>query len=191
MVDLLTSSQVGLIRPSLTFETPDIRIGFPCILLTFELAIVSVLHIFAFPSRGLDSDSHESRHVPIYKGGFLGIRAIWHAFNVWDLVKSVARGLRWLLVGKKEGEEDGAALLKPLENFVPKSYENELPQPSTHAGLDPELDSRRLEETKRTQPRGDLEAVEIRNMISTNQPNEAVVAESRISVDGNYGISNV
>ena len=190
MLDLLIFSQVAWIRPSTRFQTPDIR-SVPDFLLTFELAIVSVLHIFAFPSRGLDSDSQESRDAPVYKGGFLGIRAIWDAFNVWDLVKSVARGLRWLLMGKKEGEEDGAALLNPLEDFVPKSYENEFPQPSKHLGLDPELGIRQVEETQRTQPRDELEAVEMRDMISTNNPNEADVAESRISEDGNYGISSV
>ena len=187
MLDLLIFSQVEWIRPSPRFQTPDIRV-FPDFLLTFELAIVSVLHIFAFPSRGLDGDSHVSRDVPIYKGGFLGIRAILDAFNVWDLVKSVARGLRWLLMGKKESEEDGAALLNPLENFVPKSYENEFPQPSTHSGLDPELDTRRTEETERTQLRDGMEAVEMRDMIFTNNPNEADVAESRFIADGNYRI---
>ncbi len=94
-------------------------------------------------------------------------------------------------MGRKEDEEDSAALLKPLENFVPRSYENGFPQSSTHSGLDPELDIRRVEETKRTQSRGELEAVEMRDMMSRNKPNEADLAESMISAGGNDGISNV
>lgn len=85
-------------------------------LLCIEMAIFSILHLFAFPWK--EYDINRSHIVAAesgpgflpdkssYKGGFLGIKALMDAFNPWDLVKAVVRGFRWLFVGRHKREQD-------------------------------------------------------------------------------------
>jgi len=46
--------------------------------------------------------------LPPKQGGFLGIRAIIDAANIWDIVKGFARGMRWLVFGRKRRENDSS-----------------------------------------------------------------------------------
>lgn len=85
-------------------------------LLCIEMALFSILHLFAFPWK--EYDIHRSPIVAAesnpsflpdkssYKGGPLGIRALIDAFNPWDLIKAVVRGFRWLFVGRHKRELD-------------------------------------------------------------------------------------
>lgn len=85
-------------------------------LLCIEMALFSILHLFAFPWK--EYDIHRSRIVAAesgpsflpdkssYKGGPLGILALLDAFNPWDLIKAVVRGFRWLFVGRRTRELD-------------------------------------------------------------------------------------
>ncbi|KAI9875566.1 MAG: hypothetical protein M1830_008335 [Pleopsidium flavum] len=114
VISFLTSS--GTIKANSKLATPDIKIGIPSMLLCIEMALFSILHLFAFPWK--EYDIHRSHIVAAesgpgflpdksnYKGGPLGIKALMDAFNPWDLVKAVVRGFRWLLVGRHKREQD-------------------------------------------------------------------------------------
>ena len=85
-------------------------------LLCIEMALFSVLHLYAFPWTEYDihrshivaSESGPSFHPDksSYKGGPFGLVALFDAFNPWDLIKAVVRGFRWLFVGRHKREED-------------------------------------------------------------------------------------
>ena len=120
LIELFLYPTLGAIKPSAELQLPDIKISIPCLLLTLELVVISILHIYAFPSRNykisnLQPDDLET--VGVYQGGFFGVRAILEAVNIWDLAKATARGLRWLFTGQKASTDDRSALLRkhPIE----------------------------------------------------------------------------
>ena len=77
----------------------DVKVGIPCVLLTFEMAAFAILHIFAFPwKRYKIKDNYDGPRVT-YQGGPLGLYALLDAFNPWDIIKAAARGFRWLFFG--------------------------------------------------------------------------------------------
>lgn len=41
-----------------------------------------------------------------YRGGWLGTNALLDAFNLWDLVKAIGRGFKWILIGQRKREQD-------------------------------------------------------------------------------------
>lgn len=116
IISFLTSG--GLIKSTNKFQNPDIKIGIPSMLLCMEMAIFSLLHLWAFSWRPYDvknSKSLAAENAPgwsgsraDYRGGFLGIKALMEAFNPWDLVKAVGRGARWLLVGHRKRHLDSS-----------------------------------------------------------------------------------
>jgi hypothetical protein len=69
------------------------------------MAFFSILHIFAFPWKKYSIKNSDSPNAH-YSGGFLGLGAIIDALNPVDVVKAVARGFRWLFVGRKHRTED-------------------------------------------------------------------------------------
>ncbi len=112
-ISLLTGT--GAIKPSNRIQAPDIKIGVPAMLLDIEMAIFAIFHLWAFSWRpySLKSKHNLAESVPghdlarsDYKGGPLGIKAIFEAFNPWDLVKAVGRAAKWLFVGRKKRTQD-------------------------------------------------------------------------------------
>lgn len=72
-----------------------------------EMAIFAILHFWGFPWQPYKINKKEESLFGIeetsnYQGGWLGTKAIFDAMNLWDLCKAVARGLRWLFVGRKQ-----------------------------------------------------------------------------------------
>lgn len=75
----------------------------PAALLCAETAIISIIHIFAFPvEKRTDSETGRAQ----YHGGFAGFNAVLDALNPTDLVKALARGVRWLFVTRKHRHHD-------------------------------------------------------------------------------------
>ncbi|KAK1752136.1 organic solute transporter Ostalpha-domain-containing protein [Echria macrotheca] len=97
------TSTLSIIQPNEVLAYPDIKIGIPSLLLCFEMACFAVLHLWAFPWRGYNHQANGPR-----RGGFLGMRALWDAINVWDVVKGFGRGMRWLFVGARHRREDAS-----------------------------------------------------------------------------------
>lgn len=115
------TSTLDIVKPNATLAYPDLKVGIPSLLLCFEMALFAILHLWAFPWRpyadnaprsfypnpDLDSPDpqRENEHGP-RMGGFLGLRALWDAINLWDIFKAFGRGIRWLFVGVKHRHED-------------------------------------------------------------------------------------
>lgn len=81
----------------------DWKVGLPNLLICIEMAIFSILHLWAFAWQAYSveaTDFYESGKVT-YKGGRWGIKALLNALNPLDLLKAVSRGFRWLFVGRK------------------------------------------------------------------------------------------
>ncbi|KAG9244416.1 organic solute transporter Ostalpha-domain-containing protein [Calycina marina] len=123
MISILTSSTLNIVEPTKYVAYPDLKIGIPSLLLCIEMALFSILHIFAFPYKPYTERAKQSEpskypsspmsdQGPIFnelgpkQGGFLGIKALIDAMNPWDLVKGFARGMRWLFIGVRRREED-------------------------------------------------------------------------------------
>lgn len=115
------TSTLDLVHANEVIAYPDLKVGIPMLLLCFEMACFSILHIWAFPYRPYtagapqtfypvaDPDSGLSPRPNEHakpSGGFMGLRAIWDALNVWDIVKAFGRGVRWLFVGVRHRHED-------------------------------------------------------------------------------------
>ncbi|CAK7272798.1 hypothetical protein SEPCBS57363_005328 [Sporothrix epigloea] len=127
----LGTSTLHVVHANDVVAYPDIVVGIPSLLLCVEMACFSVFHVWAFPYRpykdnarqtyypvadpdGLDSTPKPNEHFP-RSGGFMGLRAIVHAMNVWDVVKAFGRGVRWLFVGVHQRRRD-ASYQTPLKS---------------------------------------------------------------------------
>ena len=86
-------------------------------LLCIEMAIFSVLHLWAFPwkepyslknTNPITAPGSGYSGKPHYEGGPFGLKAYMDAGNPWDIIKSSARGFRWLFVGVKHRREDSS-----------------------------------------------------------------------------------
>ncbi|PHH89079.1 hypothetical protein CDD83_6689 [Cordyceps sp. RAO-2017] len=104
------------LHPTRVIDFPDLKIGIPALLQCVEMACFSVLNLWAFPYTPYVAEAPETlypspdpnrsfpervneRQPP--KGGFLGLRAIWDAVNVWDVVKDFGRGARLMFCGAR------------------------------------------------------------------------------------------
>lgn len=71
------------------------------------MATFAILHFWGFPWQPYKINKKEDSLFEVegtsnYQGGWLGAKAIFDAMNPWDLCKAIARGLRWLFVGRKQ-----------------------------------------------------------------------------------------
>ncbi len=141
LISILTSSTFNVVKKTATIAYPDLKVGIPCLLICVEMAIFSVLHLFAFPwapyRKGAEqtgyplSPTGSLNKLGPNQGGFMGMKAIMDAMNPWDLVKGFARGMRWLFVGVKNRENDSSYKTPSFSNSI---NENDL-------ALDPTNDS--------------------------------------------------
>ncbi|ERT02555.1 uncharacterized protein SPSK_00464 [Sporothrix schenckii 1099-18] len=118
----LGTSTLKIVHANAVIAYPDIVVGIPSLLLCFEMACFAIFHIWAFPYRpykdgarptfypvadpdGSDTSPKPNEHFP-RSGGFMGLRAIFDALNIWDVIKAFGRGIRWLFVGVRHRRED-------------------------------------------------------------------------------------
>lgn len=106
-------SSFSAIKATKKVQEPDILVGIPSMLLCIEMAIFSVLHLWAFSWKPYEITSSLTFGQPIklsysYHGGPLGMKAIGAAFNPWDLVKAIGRSARWIFVGRTRRMEDSS-----------------------------------------------------------------------------------
>ena len=97
LISFLTSA--GAIKATKKVQTPDIKVGVPALLLCIEMALFAIFHIWSFSWRPY-TESHENH------GGFLGVKAIIEAFNVYDMLKATGRAAKWLFKDRKHREND-------------------------------------------------------------------------------------
>ncbi|KKY34207.1 putative duf300 domain [Diaporthe ampelina] len=115
------TGELDIISPSAILSYPDISVGIPSLLLCIEMLLFSIMHIWAYPWRPYRQDAspifyplpnkestappQENVHIPP-AGGSIGLKALWDALNLWDVIKAFGRGMRWLFVGAKRRRED-------------------------------------------------------------------------------------
>lgn len=135
MISFLSSS--GALKVSDKLANQDIQIGIPNLLLCIEMAIFAILHLFAFPWQPYRLKAQQASDDPqyingqiAYHGGFLGLKAMIECFNVWDLVKAVGRGFRWLFVGYKTRTNDPSYMHQDDSAFSLKTPTAANPQTS-------------------------------------------------------------
>ncbi|KAJ4389913.1 hypothetical protein N0V93_007385 [Gnomoniopsis smithogilvyi] len=116
----MASSWLSIIKANSKLAYPDISTGIPALLLSVEMFMFAILHIWAYPWQPYRVDAPQvfypapNANAPTGKlneagppqGGFLGLWAIVDALNFWDVIKAFGRGLRWLFVGVKRRKED-------------------------------------------------------------------------------------
>lgn len=108
LISFLFSS--GAIKSTETIQTNDLKVGIPNLLITIEMALFAILHLWAFAwqpyaagrSPGDEVTDFYGNGKAVYYGGPFGVKAILDALNPLDLIKAVSRGLRWLFVGRKK-----------------------------------------------------------------------------------------
>lgn len=92
----------------------DWKVGLPNLLISIEMAIFSILHLWAFSWKDYTLERMQSSEVTdfygngktTYQGGWGGFKALLDALNPLDLFKAVSRGFRWLFVGRKKRTMD-------------------------------------------------------------------------------------
>ncbi|KAH8698684.1 organic solute transporter Ostalpha-domain-containing protein [Talaromyces proteolyticus] len=101
IIDFLTSS--GAIKSSEKVSLQDWNNALPNLLICIEMSLFAILHFWGFPWQPyvINKQNIGAQGSQTYHGGWLGAAAIIDAINPWDLCKAVARGLRWLFVGRK------------------------------------------------------------------------------------------
>lgn len=108
MISFLYSS--GVIKDSEKIQAPDWKVGLSNLLITIEMAIFSVLHLWAFAWKEYSIDHvHDDEVTDFYgngkvnyQGGPWGMKALLDALNPLDLLKAIGRSFRWLFVGRKK-----------------------------------------------------------------------------------------
>jgi hypothetical protein len=122
MISILTSPTLSILKASPKLGWPDLLVGIPSFLLCIEMAIFSILHLFAFPYKPYTTGTEPLKYpvssedatdpgfntIGPKRGGPLGIYAILDAMNPWDLVKAFVRGMRWIFIGRKHRENDAS-----------------------------------------------------------------------------------
>lgn len=145
LISILTSSTLNLVTTTKYIGYPDLVIGIPSLLLCIEMALFSILHLFAFPytpylaknalvgepkayplSPASDNPDPVLNELGPNQGGFLGIKAFVDAMNPWDLVKGFARGMRWLFVGVKTRENDPSYKNHDTYNLATSGSQNDM-----------------------------------------------------------------
>ena len=115
------TSTLKIVHPNKVLAYPDLKVGIPALLLCIEMALFSLLHIWAFPYKAYRVGAPRVFYPSpdIFKGsptientqdrpsgGKLGILALVDALNIWDFVKAFGRGIRWLFCGVKRRKQD-------------------------------------------------------------------------------------
>ncbi|KAH8430487.1 uncharacterized protein LDX57_008149 [Aspergillus melleus] len=112
MISFLFSA--GAIKATKKLHASDLKVGLPNFLVSMEMAIFAVLHLWSFAWQPYSLQNPHPAEVTdfygngkaTYQGGRFGLRALGDTFNPMDLIRSVARSLRWLFVGRKRRTMD-------------------------------------------------------------------------------------
>ncbi|KAI1409417.1 DUF300-domain-containing protein [Hypoxylon sp. FL1857] len=124
----LGTSTLHIVNPTAALAYPDLKVGVPSLMLCVEMAIFSIMHLWAFPyapyvesaktsfypvpDPSMGIPPRENEHGP-KMGGFMGLKAFGDALNLWDIIKAFGRGMRWLFVGVKKRHTDPSYQAKP------------------------------------------------------------------------------
>ncbi|THC95728.1 hypothetical protein EYZ11_004806 [Aspergillus tanneri] len=108
LISFLYSS--GAIKATKKTQASDLKVGLPNLLISIEMAMFAVLHLWAFAWQPYSLKNFQATEVTdfygngkaTYQGGRFGVRALLDALNPIDLIKAIGRSIRWLFVGRKK-----------------------------------------------------------------------------------------
>jgi hypothetical protein len=105
LITFLTAGEKPVIWTGPRVARHDLLVGFPSVLLCIELFFISIAHVSVFSHKPFTTAQNlNEEHLPVvYQGGLLGCRALWDACNIWDVVKSCARVIKWAFA--RRGDE--------------------------------------------------------------------------------------
>ncbi|KAI9924484.1 hypothetical protein MW887_007111 [Aspergillus wentii] len=112
VITLLYSA--GVIKATKKIAALDFKVGLPNLLISIEMALFAILHIWAFSWKPYSVGRVATAEVTdfygngkmTYHGGRFGEKAFIDALNPLDLLKAIGRGFRWLFVGRKRRTMD-------------------------------------------------------------------------------------
>lgn len=91
----------GAIKPTTKISYGDISVGFNALLICFEMILFAILHLFAYPWSPYTVPNLPTSPAPL---GFR--KAILDALNPWDIIKALARGTKWTIMGRRRRAEE-------------------------------------------------------------------------------------
>jgi hypothetical protein len=114
-----------------------VKIGISSALLSLELVIVSIFHLYIYSWKPyqirydtVDTDDDNSKpDAPLThsQGGLLGYGALLAAVNPWDVIKSFARAVRWVIRGRRNRSSTGT-----MKDVIPLQAEGETDEDHQH-----------------------------------------------------------
>ncbi|TGZ78344.1 DUF300-domain-containing protein [Ascodesmis nigricans] len=96
-------SASNAIKPNKTLSPGDIAIGFNALGTCFEMMLISILHLVAYSWKPYLPDNAE--FAVLEKARKPPMRAIADTLNPLDIIKSFARGMKWMLIGHRRRTE--------------------------------------------------------------------------------------
>ncbi|OAP59104.1 hypothetical protein AYL99_06402 [Fonsecaea erecta] len=138
----------GAFTATARFQTPDLNVSLPATLLCVEMAIISLLHLWAYPYRPYVKNETWTRLDGSeaggeYKGGTFGVRALVDVLNWWDIVKAIGRAAKWMVVGRRSRQADVSYKLPTpyTEDDLSESTHRLQTFPSRGSGIGDQYDS--------------------------------------------------
>ncbi|KAI1503943.1 organic solute transporter Ostalpha-domain-containing protein [Biscogniauxia marginata] len=129
------TSTLHIVNPSAILAYPDLKVGIPSLLLCIEMAIFSILHLWAFSYRPYVPGSKPTYYPSTdpglpprinengpNRGGLAGLGAFVDALNLWDVIKAFGRGMRWLFVGVQHRHKDSSYQTKTDTSYPMSPY---------------------------------------------------------------------
>ncbi|KAL2820519.1 organic solute transporter Ostalpha-domain-containing protein [Aspergillus cavernicola] len=112
VISFLFSS--GAIKSSDKLAAPDLKVTLANLIISIEMALFAVLHLWSFPWKPYTLGFQTTDEVTdmygngkrIYHGGRWGMGALVDSLNPIDLIRAVGRSMRWLFVGRKKRTMD-------------------------------------------------------------------------------------
>ena len=106
LFDLLSSAKI--VRSTKKISIGDISVGFSTLLICFEMIIFSIMHLFAYPWSDYQSSGLGSAvAAPLW-------RPLLDVFNPSDIVRAIARGAKWALLGYHSRHEETVEVIRRI-----------------------------------------------------------------------------
>ncbi|KAJ5562807.1 hypothetical protein N7535_002746 [Penicillium sp. DV-2018c] len=135
LISLLVSE--GALKQTDTIALNDLKVGIPELLINIEMAIFSILHLWAFSWKSYRLGNQNEvtdfygNGKSVYQGGRYGVRALIDAMNPLDLLKAIGRSARWLFIGRKNRLLDPSYQPQESLGLQPPQEGSELTQHGT------------------------------------------------------------
>ncbi|KAF8533726.1 organic solute transporter Ostalpha-domain-containing protein, partial [Trichophaea hybrida] len=123
ILDFLGSAHI--IKPTNKISPGDISVGFNALLVCFEMVIFSIMHLFAFPWNVYQSSSLGPGPIPTQTPPIKPWKALAYSFNPFDMIKAIARGVKWALFGYRRRHQQASDVAARKDSKIQFSEEGQ------------------------------------------------------------------